>query len=108
MSTLSPQRIALAVVAVVALAPVLAAAQPPCDEPDYQDGWHHTDNYAGLVYVAWDCFDDGHGYCSWNYPVAFYLYLETNGVPDLQRGGNLLLMRDRCQSSESPDQMIFG
>ena len=107
MSTLSPQRIALAVVAVVALAPVLAAAQPPCDEPDYQDGWHHTDNYAGLVYVAWDCFDNGHGECSWYYPWAPYLYVETNGVPGLQRGGAFLGYEDRCRSSDDPDQYIF-
>lgn len=95
-------RAAFAVVGLMALTS-LAGAQPPCDRY-----WMHTDDLGGLVYIAWDCFDDGNGACSMYYPITWYIYQETNDEPGLQRGGEgLIIGEDRCRSSDAPDQYIF-
>ncbi len=65
--------------------------------PEYCD--YFSGFKAGAVYIATD-----HFFTHTNPLIMIWVYAETNGVPDLQRGGAepLLGVRDACQTP-NPD-----
>lgn len=82
-------------VALLALAPVVAACFAGDDDGSYGDCSGDVIEFAGLVYyvITGDTPDEAWG------------YLETNGEPGLQRGGCGIHYGnpDVCQESDNPD-----
>lgn len=88
-------RKALLATTVLALAgvPTLALAA----EHDHCDGWEIIETKE--LYFVRGTTAEHDGY--------FYVYLESNGEPGLQRGGTSLLgEEDHCQASENPDTLV--
>lgn len=101
---------AVAVASVGVVAP--AATADPCTNYGPLNTGKHS--IGGLVYVDdrdyfWLDAPEGHG--------GIWIYLESNGEPGLQRGGNVLVDpiglalgdpgNDPCQESNNPDTNIF-
>ena len=68
-------------------------------DPHACERWYRTDEYAGSVYLVreWGPYHED----------AYWIYLETNGQPGVQRGGHLVLWHDDCVTSQTPDTLLY-
>lgn len=83
------------VAALLALAVGAASAEHPTT--DRCGTWFATTDVGGVAYVAWDSIG------------GFWIYVESNGKPGLQRGGHDVsgLGEDYCSPGGPPDQLVF-
>ncbi len=90
------------ILAAVAALGLVVVEAPTANATDFCNGNGTVVNVGDQAYLAVDAVLS-HGYL-----FSIWLYVESNGIPSLQRGGVTLLGdADICQDSPTPDTGIF-